>query len=110
MGVVHHATYPIWFEMGRTELLRTNGENYSEFENMGIYFVVTELSVKYKCPATYDDELTLLTELDTSTPVRLNHTYTLLRDETVIATALTTLACVDKKGIVQRFPISIIQP
>ena len=56
-GVVHHTVYPVWFEMGRTELLRVNGLAYSELEKKGIYFVVSELSVKYRRPAFYDEKL-----------------------------------------------------
>jgi acyl-CoA thioester hydrolase len=48
MGVAHHATYPIWFEIGRTELLRDQGGFYGDIEKSGIFFVVVELLVKYK--------------------------------------------------------------
>ena len=54
-GVVHHTVYPVWFEMGRTELLRVNGLAYSELEKAGTYFVVTELTAKYKRPCFYDE-------------------------------------------------------
>jgi acyl-CoA thioester hydrolase len=41
-GVVHHSVYPVWFEMGRTELLRANGLAYKDLEKAGIFFVVVE--------------------------------------------------------------------
>ncbi len=60
-GVVHHSVYPIWFEMGRTELLRANGVAYRDLEAAGIFFVVVELRIKYRRPAFYDQPLTLET-------------------------------------------------
>jgi len=50
-GVVHHSVYPIWFEMGRTELLRAAGLAYKDLEAAGIFFVAVELFVKYHRPA-----------------------------------------------------------
>jgi acyl-CoA thioester hydrolase len=109
MGVAHHATYPIWFEIGRTELLRDQGGFYGDIEKSGIFFVVVELLVKYKSSAKYDDALTLTTNIDSCTPARLCHSYELKRKNIIIATANTTLACVNNKGVVQRFPTSLLQ-
>ena len=64
MGVVHHTVYPVWFEMGRTELLRATGASYREFEEQGLFLVVVRLDVRYRQPARYDDELQLHTRLD----------------------------------------------
>ena len=61
-GVVHHTAYPVWFEMGRTELLRANGLAYSDLKKAGIYFVVAELTAKYRSPALYDEKLELSDE------------------------------------------------
>ncbi|MHC4498476.1 MAG: acyl-CoA thioesterase, partial [Planctomycetota bacterium] len=58
-GVVHHSVYPVWFEMGRTELLRANGLAYKDLEKAGVFFVVAELCVKYRQPAKYDEQLQL---------------------------------------------------
>ena len=41
-GVVHHSVYPVWFEMGRTELLRANGVAYKDLEAAGVFFVVAQ--------------------------------------------------------------------
>ena len=48
-GVVHHSVYPVWLEMGRTELLRANKVAYSDLEESGIYFVVAEMSDHITC-------------------------------------------------------------
>lgn len=52
-GVVHHSVYPIWFEMGRTELLRAAGFAYKDLESAGVFFVVAKLFVKYRQSAKY---------------------------------------------------------
>jgi len=60
-GVAHHSVYPVWFEMGRTELLRVNGLAYKDLEQAGVLFVVAELHIKYRQPARYDEKLQLET-------------------------------------------------
>lgn len=107
MGVVHHAVYPVWFEMGRTELLREQGSSYRELEEQKLFLAVTDLQIKYKASAKYDDALSLVTSLDEVTNIRVKHTYTLLRNEQVIASASTTIVCVDDAGNVQRIPGAI---
>ena len=54
MGVVHHTVYPVWFEMGRTELLRSVGGSYRDLEEAGALLAVTRLEVRYRAPARYD--------------------------------------------------------
>jgi acyl-CoA thioester hydrolase len=107
MGIVHHAVYPVWFEIGRTELLRSQGGNYSALEKEGVYFVVADLQVSYKRPAKYDDKLLLVTSVASATPARVKHSYVLTNGDVTIATAITTIACVNSDGVVQRFPDSI---
>lgn len=105
-GVVHHTVYPIWFEMGRTELLRANGLAYSDLEKAGTFFVVADLAVKYRLPAYYDEQLHLTTECTKVTPARVEHTYCLKRPETgqLLAQGTSTLACVDPQGKIRRMP------
>ena len=61
MGVVYHANYFIWFEIGRCELLRAIGRSYRELEDEGIGLPVIEAHCEYKSPARYDDELQVKT-------------------------------------------------
>jgi len=105
-GVVHHTVYPIWFEMGRTELLRANGLAYSELEKAGVSFVVTELNIKYRRPALYDEKLDLTTTCTNVSSARVEHTYILKRASTglLLAQGKSTLACVDAEGKVRRMP------
>jgi acyl-CoA thioester hydrolase len=106
-GVVHNSVYPIYFEMGRTELLRANKVAYKDIEDkLGMYLVVAELHVKYRKPAFYDESLELTTKSGKVTPARIEHNYILKRKGTgiVVAEGKTVLACVDKKGLVRRVP------
>ncbi len=105
-GVVHHTVYPVWFEMGRTELLRVNGLAYSELEKAGVFFVVSELTAKYRRPCFYDEQLELTTICSDITRARVEHSYQLKRAETgiLLAEGTSILACVDKSGRPRRMP------
>lgn len=104
MGVAHHTIYPVWFEMGRTELLRTTGLNYRDLERDGFLLAVVKLDVRYKAPARYDDQLHLETTLERAGHVKVEHSYRLLRDGVLLATAHTTIACLDRNGRLQPMP------
>jgi acyl-CoA thioester hydrolase len=104
-GVIHHSVYPVWLEMGRTELLRANGLAYKDMEQAGVFFVVARLSIKYRRPALYDEQLKLETTCSKVTASRVEHTYRLMRsDGVLLAEADTTLACVSAEGKVRRIP------
>ncbi len=102
MGIVHHATYIDYFEMGRTELFRSHGGSYREFESRGLFFVVVSLECKYKLPAKYDDLLTIRTRQTRMTPAKLEHEYEITRGSDIIVNGKTVLACINQDGQVQR--------
>jgi acyl-CoA thioester hydrolase len=81
--------------VGRVEWLRSASLSYKELERRGYGFVVTEVHVRYKRPALFDDELTLRTELVEMKRASLSFGYTLLRGREVIATGRTRHACVE---------------
>lgn len=105
-GVIHHSIYPVWFEMGRTELLRVNGLAYKELEAAGYLFVVADLHIKYRRPALYDRPLVLETTCGRVTASRVEHTYKLTNPASgiLIAEGSSTLACVDHEGKLRRVP------
>lgn len=109
MGYAHHAAYPVWFEMGRTELLRQTGISYREIEEQGVFIVVIELNVRYRRPARYDDQLRLRTTLVKAGHVKLEHGYELFRGEELLATATTTLACVGRDGRPRELPGALMR-
>ena len=63
MGVVYHANYLVWFEVGRVEFIRQIGLDYKSMEADGALIAVAEVTARYKAPARYDDELIVRTSL-----------------------------------------------
>src|SRR2546423_10262829 len=55
MGFVYHANYLIWMDMARTEHMRERGMSYKEMEEQGTYLTVTDVHIRYRQPARYDD-------------------------------------------------------
>jgi acyl-CoA thioester hydrolase len=104
MGLLHHANYFVYFEMGRTELLRQRGITYRQVEDSGHLLVIVEVGCKFKRPAFYDDLLTLKTSVAKVSHVKIVHHYQLLRDGVLLAEGHTTLACVDREGKPQPLP------
>ena len=107
MGYLHHSRYLQYFELGRVELLRSMGVSYADLEKRGVFFVVTKAEVRYKAPARYDDELTLLTKVVKQTHVRYDHAYELKRGEQLLAEGTTTIACVGRDGQVIKIPAEL---
>jgi len=105
-NAVHHSVYPVYFEMGRTELLRVNGYDYKVLEDKGIVLVVAKLECRYRSPARYDDELVLKTSLEKVDRVRLDHQYELRRinDKSLLVQGKTTLVHIDRSGKLQGLP------
>jgi acyl-CoA thioester hydrolase len=105
MGVAHHAAYPVWLEIGRTELLRHGaGLRYRDLEARGVFFAVAKLSIRYRRPARYDDLLTLSTWITGQGRAKIEHAYELYRSGELLATAETTLVCLDGQGRPQPLP------
>ncbi len=98
MGYLHHAQYFVYFEQGRTELLRQSGVRYRDMEAEGIFYVVARLECRFRAPARYDDLLTLTTATERMTPVRVEHGYRLTCDGRLLAEARSTLVSVGRDG------------
>jgi len=107
MGYLHHSRYFQYFEMGRIELLRTRGHAYAEVEAEGFFFVVAKVECQFKSPARQDDLLHLTTRIERQTYVRIDHTYELKREATLLATAKTTIACVGRDGKLREIPAKL---
>ncbi len=107
MGFLHHANYFVYFEQGRTELLRKRGISYRDLEDAGHLLVVVSLESKFKSPARYDDLLTLTTTVERVTHVKIVHRYEVRRDGLLLAEGHSTIACVDRDGRPQALPSSI---
>jgi acyl-CoA thioester hydrolase len=97
MGVIHHATYPIWYEMGRIKYCDDLGMPFKNFIERGIHLAVTELSVNYKKSARFGDDLKLYTYLIGFTKIRSYFKFELYNQHNeLINTGLATLAWLDQ--------------
>ena len=91
MGVVHHAVYPVWFEVARTDYIKAAGMSYAEMEKKGVMLPVTGISCRYRLPAKYDDVLLIEARISRLTPARIEFEYTVTRKgETEILTTGTS--------------------
>ena len=100
MGVVYHSNYVIWFEVGRVELLRQLGLEYSSMEKEDdCHIPVVDLRVRYKAPALYDDEIVVRTRLSNVRSSLLHFAYEVLRaaDRSLLATGETMHIIVDNQ-------------
>jgi acyl-CoA thioester hydrolase len=100
MGVVYHANYPVFFEIGRSEYMRQKGFTYREFEAMGYHLVVTGLEAKYYNSATYDDLLTVKTRISELQSRGLTFHYIIYRDKTLLVEGITKHLCIHNKKTV----------
>ena len=107
-GVAHHAVYPIWLELARTELLRRRGTPYAELVANGVMFVVARLCVRYRRPVQYDELLCVRTWISRSAKAKVDHEYEIHAGEQLVATAQTTLVCVDDVGRPRTIPDGVM--
>jgi acyl-CoA thioester hydrolase len=106
MGVVYHANYFVWFEVGRTDLLRSAGWTYRDMETEGFSLPVIEAHCEYRQPARYDDELEIRTEARLASPARIAFTYEVVRtaDAQTLVTGRTIHVTIDRQGRPCRVP------
>ncbi|HEY2407404.1 MAG TPA: thioesterase family protein [Polyangiaceae bacterium] len=106
MGIVHHATYISYFEVGRVEYMRRRGLDYNSWTKLGIHLPVVEANVRYRKTARFDELLSVETRLTEITRVKVRFDYRLLRacSDEVVAEGFTLLACVDDEHVPRRIP------
>ena len=109
MGVVYYANYLVWFEVARSELLRSLGWSYRDMEVEGFRLPVIEAHCEYRQPARYDDELEIRTLARMLSPVRIEFNYELVRlpDGVVLATGRTVHVGLDRDGRPCRLPARV---
>ncbi len=111
MGVVYYANYFVWFEVGRTDLLRRDGWSYKDLERDGFSLPVIAAHGEYRQSARYDDEITIRTVGTLLSPVRVRFDYQVVRgaDAAVLAVGYTEHAVLDSNGRPRRLPDPIRQ-
>lgn len=85
MGIVHHATYPVWMELGRSDFLRQLGQSYADWEARGVRLVVNEIRVRFRSPARYDELVQVRTCLQETGRRRLIFAYQIEREGVLLA-------------------------
>jgi acyl-CoA thioester hydrolase len=96
MGYVYYGNYPLYYEVGRTEMLRSAGLSYRDMEEQGILLPVRSLSIKYIEPARYDDLLCLRVILKELPTAKIHFYYEVYNEQNkLLNTGETTLVFVD---------------
>jgi acyl-CoA thioester hydrolase len=106
MGIVYYANYLVWFEVGRTDLLRLTGWSYREMEIDGFALPVVEAHCEYRQSARYDDEIEVVTTGAVLSAVRVQFDYQVVRtaDGATLADGHTVHASLDTGGKPRRLP------
>jgi acyl-CoA thioester hydrolase len=109
MGIAHHTSYLLWFEIGRTGLLRESGRSYRELEESGLLLPVLECNVSFQVGAEYDDLVRIETAVARLRSRTVTFTYRAVRGEEVLATGWTRHLCVDTENQYRRLPADILE-
>jgi acyl-CoA thioester hydrolase len=107
MGIVHHSNYYVWFELGRSDLCRQKGFSYLEMEdNENTRLVVAESQCRYKSPAFYEDELTVVTRIGKMRSRSITFEYEVFRPSTstLVATGVTLHIVTDTENKIKSMP------
>lgn len=105
MGVVYHANYLIWCEIGRTKLIEEMGFKYAEMEKEGIMSPVVNVQFSYKFPARYGETVEVRTWVDDYNSIKVTYGYEIVNNEgKVCVTGTSEHVCVTKTSF---RPISI---
>jgi acyl-CoA thioester hydrolase len=106
MGVVYHARYLVWLDIARTEHLRHSGMSYRELEAAGLRLVVSEVAVRYRQPARFDDAVRVRCWVRSVASRRVEFGYAVEHagDDRLLATARTSLIALDRHLSLTRLP------
>ncbi len=75
MGIVHHAVYPVWYEIARMDYFAKLGFSYTDMHALGINPPMVDLHVMYKAAVTYPNTVTIRTRMTAYAPKKLELTY-----------------------------------
>ena len=112
MGVVYHARYLVWLDVARTEHLRTAGVSYRDLEeHHHLRLMVTDLGIRYRRPARYDDPVRVRTWVRERLSRRVTFGYAVEHDESseLLATATTELVVLDDRFAFARLPTDVAE-
>ena len=107
MGIVHHASYLVYFEVGRVELARKTGTSYAALEASGYSLAVSEIGIKYLAPARFDQQLIVRTQAEDIGSRGVTFVYEIVDIATnrLLVSGTTRHICVDRNGAVKHIPV-----
>jgi acyl-CoA thioester hydrolase len=111
MGVVYHGRHVVWLDIARTEHLRQAGFSYRELEEQGVRLVVTDLKIRYRQAARYDDLVNIRCRVKEVASRRVIFGYSLeeAATGTLLADAETTLLCLDPERRLSHLPEAVLR-
>lgn len=109
MGIVYYGTYPIYFEIGRSEYMREKGFAYRSFEELGYHLVVVNLEAKYYNSATYDDLLMVRTSISDIKSRGLTFNYEIYRDGVLVVSGKTKHICINSEKKTTSIPPHLLK-
>lgn len=111
MGVVYHANYLVWCEIGRTDFIRAVGRSYADLERDGVTLAVSEATMRYVGSASYDDRVVIRTVLDDVRSRTMRFAYHIQHAETgaTLVKATTTLIALGSSGRPSRLPPPLLE-
>ncbi len=111
MGVVHHASYIVWYEVGRTEWLQALNYSYAEFERSGFYLVVAEIGARYVRPIRYGDPVLLRTRVGELKSRSIRFDYEVEHPESgeMYANGFSRHILTDHQGAIRKWPEAMWQ-
>lgn len=114
MGVVYHANYLVWCELGRTELIRQRGSDYAQLERDGVMLAVAEATVRYHAPARYDDLIRVECWVEALRSRAVTFGYLVSRvapgePPVRLATARTSLVALDRQSRPRTLPAELLE-
>lgn len=90
MGVVYHANYVIWLEIGRTQLIKDLGFSYAGLEKDGYLSPVTNVNINYKSSVRYEETVVVRTWIESHGKLRTTYGYEIVHEDGTIASSATS--------------------
>lgn len=110
MGVVYHANYVIWLEIGRTQLIKDLGFSYAGLEKDGYISPVTNVNINYKSSVQYGETVIVKTWIENHGKLRTTYGYEIVHADGTVASTATSEHVVVKKDNFRPVPLKKIHP